>query len=319
MRKIFLIIFFSFLSASAFAEFGRSTTFDDREFCEKDKGVWREFGNSLADSCEAKFDKFAIAAQALTYACDCGKGRCWDDTKCVVTIDFKKTYDQKQAEMQKKLDAAKRARREEYRENFNERLPALANSVTAPPPATADNQNNSAANVNAAANNNFDQFRDKFLPDGGGLLNTNVTSDGVTNVVTQQTQTMMDRGSEAMKQVEQGPIGRFFTTPLPSNNTAPAVPTPANTITPVVPVVTNSPDQIIAVPATPAVPAVQVPAANTNSAGPTPFFLQQLENAKKDAAKNNATTNAAPAIIINPPASSTEVGLPELPQISIPQ
>ena len=41
MRKLVLTFIFFIISASAFAGFSRSTSFDDREICEKDQGVWR--------------------------------------------------------------------------------------------------------------------------------------------------------------------------------------------------------------------------------------------------------------------------------------
>ncbi len=323
MRKFFLIIFFCFFSGSAAAEFGRSTTFDDREFCEKDRGVWREFGNSLADNCEAKFDRFAIAAQALTYACDCGKGRCWDNKQCISMLEFKKIYDDRQAQMQKRLDMAKRARREEYRENSNERLPVLAEAVGSAPAAVAGQQNQPTA-----MNNNFDQFRDKFLPENSALLNTNssnnsadsfVSNSANNNLVTnnnmpQQTQTIVDRGSEILKQVDQSPISRIFTlsnnNQNAANNVAPVPVVPVPTVA--APVATSAPAQDSNI--------LTLPTAQNqnNSAGPTPFFLQQQENAQKEAA-NNAANQPTPQVITSIPPVPADSGLPEFPQISLPQ
>lgn len=116
MRKIFLIYFLVFSSA-AFAQVTRSTSFDDRPVCESSKGVWRQFGNGCGDSCISKFDKFSVCTQALVFACDCGRGRCWDDKKCVTLKSYKEIYDIEQAKEQEILNAAKEKRREAAKEN----------------------------------------------------------------------------------------------------------------------------------------------------------------------------------------------------------
>ena len=116
MRKIFLIYFLVFSSA-AFAQITRSTSFDDRPVCESSKGVWRQFGNGCGDSCISKFDKFSVCTQALVFACDCGRGRCWDDKKCVTLKSYKEIYDIEQAKEQEILNEEKEKRREAAKEN----------------------------------------------------------------------------------------------------------------------------------------------------------------------------------------------------------
>lgn len=200
MRKLALALIFLLFSGSAFAEFGRSTTFDDREICEKEKGVWHEFGNSAADNCESKMDSFAITAQVLTYACDCGKTKCWDGEKCVAMQDFKKIYDQKQAAEKKKLEEAKKARQGEYRDNSNERLQALIKV----------NKDGTSG-----TGNNLSQFSDKFSTD-----DVPASNDAITATVNQQTQTILDQSKKAAEEAKKSGLGQFFSLPALAENSA---------------------------------------------------------------------------------------------------
>ena len=269
MRTLALTLILILTSFTAFAEFGRSTSFDDREICDKNKGVWREFGNSAGDRCESKMDPYSIAAQALTYACDCGKGRCWDGDKCAVMQDFKKIYNQKLEKEQKKISEAKKARQEEYRDKTNRRLRELIGGS------------------GPSAGNNRSQFVDK-IP---ALDLPPVTVDGtpitesIPSPIVQQTQDFVNQGAEAAKE-NGSAMGGFFSVP--------SVPQQAPTI---------------AAPTIPTVPSNEV------ADGPTPFFLQQQEKAKKEAEASAA--EAKGITIIDPPA--IESGLPALPQIPLPQ
>ncbi|MBI3033613.1 hypothetical protein HYY72_00440 [Candidatus Woesearchaeota archaeon] len=52
--------------------------------CERVKGTWEMFSNGCVDSCyKARSASPVICTQALTYGCDCGPGRCWNDSSCV--------------------------------------------------------------------------------------------------------------------------------------------------------------------------------------------------------------------------------------------
>ncbi len=113
-KKHFFILasFFSLISWSeAPAQITRSTTFDDRSLCEEVKGVWRQFGNGCADHCEPKFDEFIICTQNTIYACDCGKGRCWNGETCVSLESYKKIYEAKVDKERKILDEAREKRK----------------------------------------------------------------------------------------------------------------------------------------------------------------------------------------------------------------
>ncbi len=70
----------------------RETTFDDRPFCEKNGGVWREFGDICANSCRSKAQESQCSSQ-IVYTCDCGPDRCFDNQTCVKFSEFKKAYD----------------------------------------------------------------------------------------------------------------------------------------------------------------------------------------------------------------------------------
>ena len=120
--RLFLSIFI-FICAialqSSVAQVTRSTTFDNREICEKDKAVWREFGNGCVDSCRAKFDRFSMCSAALTYACDCGRNRCWYDGRCVEIKDYKKAFDEQKMFEEERFKELKELRAEEFKANTN--------------------------------------------------------------------------------------------------------------------------------------------------------------------------------------------------------
>lgn len=153
MRKFYLIFFLLlFTSSIATAQTVRSTSFDDRETCEKDRGVWREFGNGCADSCEAKFDKTSICTQALTYSCECGKNKCWNGERCTAMQDYQKIFTVRQAREKERLAIAKRARQEQLEENTDS---IIGNII--------ENKRTESTNPStgiSGANSNISQFYD---------------------------------------------------------------------------------------------------------------------------------------------------------------
>lgn len=281
MRKLALTLIFFLIANHAFAEFGRSTSFDDREICDRDKGVWREFGNSAGDNCESKMDRFAISAQALTYACDCGKGRCWDAGRCVLMTDYKKTYDERQEKEQKKMAEARKNRQDEYRDNSNDRLRKLIDG--------ASRGGSQDASGKGGSGNNLAQFSDKIpASDVAPQQQQQYFPDTTIPNLNQQAQTIVDEGA---KQVENGPIGSFFSVPT---TPAPTVQSTANSGV----------------------------ATNPATDGPTPFFLQQQEKAKQEA--DAAAAAKAGITIFDPtkpqaPDTNSLSDIPGLPQIPLPQ
>jgi len=130
IKRLLITVIILFYSKSAFALLARPTSFDDRGSCEESKGVWRQFGNGCAGSCEAKLDQFAVCTQALVYACDCGSKRCWDGKSCVVLAEYEKIYKAKMVEEQKVLDEAKKKRQamfKSYREQILVKLKNQSN------------------------------------------------------------------------------------------------------------------------------------------------------------------------------------------------
>lgn len=120
MRKIiFLLIVVVFSISHASAQIVRPTTFDDRLVCEENKGIWREFGNGCLDSCISKFDKYEVCTNALTYACDCGKGRCWHENQCITIKSYKKIFDKDNEEREKLLEAKRKEREERIKTDPN--------------------------------------------------------------------------------------------------------------------------------------------------------------------------------------------------------
>lgn len=113
MKFLVLVILSVFYLNSVIAD-DRKTSFSEKPNCEKNDGVWRQFGNSCADNCQSKFDKFAICAQAITYGCDCLKGRCYDEGKCILTSDYKEKYDKIKEEKSKILELEKAERKDKF-------------------------------------------------------------------------------------------------------------------------------------------------------------------------------------------------------------
>ncbi len=93
---VFFAIFFSFNSHA----YEQKTSFENRAICEESKGVWRQFGNSCGNSCEAKFDEFATCTKEAKYDCDCGYNRCFFENNC---IEISK-YQEKFSDLQKQRD-----------------------------------------------------------------------------------------------------------------------------------------------------------------------------------------------------------------------
>jgi len=151
MKKIWaVLILLLFCGTSALAQEATTTSFDDRPACEAQKGVWREFGNGCVDECYPKFDKFTICTSAITFGCDCGKGRCWDNKSCVPVAQYKKTFDKNFEEEQKVLQEAKKKRQEQYQANSDAIVSDLISKKKA--------SDSTAAQVAGAIKNNYNDF-----------------------------------------------------------------------------------------------------------------------------------------------------------------
>ncbi len=104
----------------------RPTTFDDRSYCEKSQGVWREFGNGCIDNCLKKIDPYNIVCtSALTYGCECGKNRCWNGEKCVAIQEYQLEYNTQQDQENLASNKDRLARQQEaqkFRRDYLEKL-----------------------------------------------------------------------------------------------------------------------------------------------------------------------------------------------------
>ncbi len=146
---IIIALLLTLLSLTSFAQIGRSTTFDDRPLCESAKGVWRQFGNGCTDSCESKLNEFSICTQAITYGCECGKGRCWDGDTCVTMDDYKIIYEKQQEVEKKKLNEVREERKvaailyqRQMMGKFTSRYPAEQNNQNTVPSNDFTTNNN---------------------------------------------------------------------------------------------------------------------------------------------------------------------------------
>lgn len=128
------------LSTQFSSAFAQSFSFDNKPICFEQKGNWRKFSNSCADSCEAKFDEFALCTQSLSFACDCGVDRCWHENKCIAQSEYKIIFDKKAEEEEKHLDKLRTERIEKFNND-----PAYAyhiRNLYPKPVVNSENQNN---------------------------------------------------------------------------------------------------------------------------------------------------------------------------------
>lgn len=112
---LFTAVFFSVFVSNA--QTTHSTFFDDRQTCDDSKGIWREFGNGCADNCASKFDKYSICTASIIFACDCGKGRCWNGEECTPMTSYKKIYEKDVEENERILEEKAKERREKIKNN----------------------------------------------------------------------------------------------------------------------------------------------------------------------------------------------------------
>ncbi len=296
MRKLVLVLLLTLTSRVAWAEFARSTTFDDREVCVKERGVWREYGNSLADNCEAKMDRFAIASQVVTFSCDCGKNRCWNGEHCTSLSDFKKIYEANQEKENKKIVQQRKKRSEQYRALSNERIIALAKNTSESNNSNitdnqSQNSNNQAKTVSMG--NNLSQFKDKFPK------NENVVTETVNDIRSNPVSPAMEAINQANDKIQHGAFGKIFSLPDNKQNQQNQI-VPANQANNTI--ITDVTGTVQGQPVTNNVSVVNDPAS-----GPTPFFIQQQEKAKQNSATSSSETTT------NKSGSTYDLGLPEIP------
>jgi hypothetical protein len=157
---LMLLLFFAF---DVSAQVIRPTSFDGRAVCEKSKGVWRQFGNGCADSCDAKFDEFAVCTDAIISSCDCGKGRCWNGSDdnllgaCVSLSEFQRIFDQQQAEENKQLEKASKERLARYKKQRRKMMEQFVQQSSGETGQAATNSDGSPA----PASNNLSSFYNK--------------------------------------------------------------------------------------------------------------------------------------------------------------
>lgn len=121
-QKFIWLTLFLLTISFANAQSIRPTSFDNRKVCNESNGIWREFGNGCGDDCVSKFDQYEICTNAITYGCDCGKGRCWHDDRCMSIKSYKKIFDEESAEKEKLLEAKAKERQERIKND-----PTLSN------------------------------------------------------------------------------------------------------------------------------------------------------------------------------------------------
>ncbi len=98
----------------SFAAKAQNTTFANKPICLEQQGNWRKFANGCVDSCDSNFNEFAVCVQAITYGCDCGPSRCWQDNKCIDKESAKQKFLKKQEQEKKELEELRAKRIEAF-------------------------------------------------------------------------------------------------------------------------------------------------------------------------------------------------------------
>lgn len=153
LAKVLLILFSIFLlKENAFANFSRKTSFEERQNCEiENNGIWREFGNSCGDECEAKVNQFRICDNSLYVGCECGANRCWNGSSCVSTFLYKQKFDKKEGEELQKIAKEKEERKQEYEAFRSQRVQELIKK---------SESRAMSIDIEGAANNYADAYKD---------------------------------------------------------------------------------------------------------------------------------------------------------------
>lgn len=156
---MFFLIFFL---VNALAGIDRKTTFDNRPICESNKGVWREYGNGCVDECFAKFDELAVCTYARTFGCDCGKGKCWDNDKCMAVIEYKKIFDEIKERDIESMSQAKRKRIAQAKKYQNDLVTRMITNRSALTVAKFNEKDQVVGHKNFSNNNYGEIYRQRF-------------------------------------------------------------------------------------------------------------------------------------------------------------
>ena len=158
----FLLNLFSY--SQIFAQSNRNIDFEQRAICEKSNGLWREFGNACADDCYSKFDELAICSRDRNYSCDCGKGKCWNNEKCIAVLEYKKIYDEIKQQDLEAMSQAKReriAKAQKYQQDLIKTMIENRSSLT----VAKFNKDNVIIPHNNFSSNNYGTVYSKKYPD----------------------------------------------------------------------------------------------------------------------------------------------------------
>lgn len=159
----FLVIFLLIFSKESLGNIGRITSFDNRQQCELNQGVWREFGNGCVDECYAKFDEFGVCTYARTFGCDCGRGKCWNGEECIAVLEYKKIFDDlKQRDINEMTQAKKKriAEAKKYQQDLIKRMIENRSALT----VAKYNTDDVIIPHNNFSNNNYSEVYNQKFP-----------------------------------------------------------------------------------------------------------------------------------------------------------
>lgn len=54
--------------------------------CQNLGAKWRQFSNGCADYCAKYETEFSVCTMALTWSCDCGEGKCYDNINNICRV-----------------------------------------------------------------------------------------------------------------------------------------------------------------------------------------------------------------------------------------
>lgn len=148
MRKIKFLFILSILLSINIAYAIDNTSFESKPQCLREMGNWRKFSSDCGGTCKSEFDEYAICAKTITYSCDCGHDKCWDNNNCILKSDYEKIYKRKEQEKKKKLQELREQRLKKFKTD-----PSYANFIRnlypRPQPVDPNNKNKKKSNNNS--------------------------------------------------------------------------------------------------------------------------------------------------------------------------
>ena len=109
---------------------------NNKYICEKQKGIWREFGNDCANICDRIIEVLPICTNSVAmFSCDCGKNKCWDrnNEECIPFKEYKALVEKEEEERKKIAEEKKKKEEENKKLAENKNIPT--ETISTPDPS----------------------------------------------------------------------------------------------------------------------------------------------------------------------------------------